>query len=88
VKEYAEWMRERWNHPSVVIWDASNETTSDQTSPAIQQVRQLDLSGRPWDNSYMPQQESGDVFETHPYHFYNPDFKLAGLATTGIAFRI
>src|ERR1700690_1069773 len=23
--EYADWMRERWNHPCVVIWDASNE---------------------------------------------------------------
>ena len=79
--EYTEWMRERWNHPSVVIWDASNETPSDQTSPAIQQVRHLDLSGRPWDNSYMPQQEPGDVLESHPYHFSNPKFKLADLAT-------
>ena len=80
VKEYGEWLRERWNHPSVVVWDASNETTSDQTAPAIQQVRQLDRSGRPWDNSYMPQLEAGDVFETHPYHFMDAEFKPAGLA--------
>jgi hypothetical protein len=79
--EYAEWMRENWNHPCVVIWDASNETSSSETAPAIQQVRALDLSDRPWDNSYTPPLQPGDMFEAHPYHFYNADFKLAGLAT-------
>jgi len=79
--EYAEWMQERWNHPCVVIWDASNETTSAETARAIQQVRPLDLSNRPWDNSYASPLEPGDVFESHPYHFYNADFKLANLAT-------
>jgi beta-galactosidase len=78
--EYAEWMRERWNHPCVVIWDANNETHSNETGPAIQQVRGLDLSNRPWDNSYNPPQEPGDVFESHPYHF-NPAFRLRNLAS-------
>jgi len=78
-REYAEWMRERWNHPSVVIWDASNETASPETDPAIRQVRGLDLSRRPWDNSYMTPMEPGDVFESHPYHF-NPKFRLTDLA--------
>ena len=77
--EYAEWMRERWNHPCVVIWDANNETSSSETGPAIRQVRSLDLSNRPWDNSYNPPQEPGDVFESHPYHF-NPNFRLSNLA--------
>lgn len=80
-REYAEWMRERWNHPCLAIWDASNETTSDQTGPAIQQVRDLDFSGRPWDNSYTAPQQPGDCFEAHPYHFQNPNFKLADLAS-------
>jgi beta-galactosidase len=78
--EYAEWMRERWNHPCVVIWDANNETRSTETGPAIRQVRGLDLSNRPWDNSYNPPQEPDDVFESHPYHF-NPNFRLRNLAT-------
>ncbi len=78
--EYAEWMRERWNHPCVAIWDASNETTTTETAPAIQQVRALDLSHRPWDNSYTHPQDPGDVFESHPYHFQNPKFKLRDLA--------
>jgi len=79
--EYAEWMRERWNHPCVVIWDASNETTADETGPAIQQVRSLDLSNRPWDNSYTTPQELGDMFESHPYHFQDPNFQLAKIAS-------
>ncbi|HEY3756885.1 MAG TPA: glycoside hydrolase family 2 TIM barrel-domain containing protein [Opitutaceae bacterium] len=80
-REYTEWMRERWNHPSVIIWDASNETTSDQTGPAVAQVRGLDLSHRPWSNSYSPPAEPGDVFESHPYHFQKPNFRLSDLAT-------
>jgi hypothetical protein len=80
-REYAEWMRERWNHPSVVIWDADNETSSGETAPAIASVRALDLSNRPWDNGYTPPQEPGDMLESHPYHFYDPNFKLASLAT-------
>lgn len=80
VLEYGEWMRERWNHPCVVIWDANNETSSGETGPAIAQVRGLDLSHRPWDNSYSVPQEPGDVFESHPYHFQNANFKLADLA--------
>ena len=80
VAEYAEWMRERWNHPCVVIWDANNETHSTETGPAIRQVRGLDLSNRPWDNSYSPPQEPGDILESHPYHF-NPNFRLPSLAS-------
>ena len=52
VKEYTEWMQERWNHPCVVMWDAQNETTSPETGKAIQAVRGLDLSNRPWDNGW------------------------------------
>ncbi len=78
--EYGEWMRERWNHPGVVIWDANNETAHPETIPAIRQVRDLDLSHRPWDNSYTAPMEPGDVFESHPYHF-NPNFRLRDLAT-------
>ncbi len=81
-REYAEWMRERWNHPSVVIWDANNETASDQLAPAVAEIRPLDLSDRPWDNGYEYPARPGDVFESHPYHFNNPNFTLAELAQT------
>jgi hypothetical protein len=78
--EYAEWMRERWNHPCVVIWDASNETASTETAVAVQRVRGMDLSGRPWSNSYATPRVPGDVLESHPYHFNNPKYRLSMLA--------
>jgi beta-galactosidase len=85
-REYTEWMQERWNHPSVVIWDASNETVcnngkTDETADAVSLVRSLDLSHRPWDNSYSKRREPGDVFESHPYHFYDSKFKLSNLTS-------
>jgi hypothetical protein len=57
------------NHPSVVIWDAQNETITPETGTAISAVRGLDLSGRPWDNGWSPPQAPGDSLEQHIYHF-------------------
>ena len=79
--EYTEWLQERWNHPSVVIWDACNETpVQARTGEAIQMVRALDFSKRPWDNGWAPPHAPGDVFESHPYHFCDAHFKLADIA--------
>jgi hypothetical protein len=79
-KEYAEWMRERWNHPCAAVWDACNETLSPKTGAAFAQVRAMDLSHRPWDNGYSRPQEPGDMLEMHPYHFFG-NFRLRSLAT-------
>jgi beta-galactosidase len=79
IREYTEWMQERWNHPCVAIWDAQNESVTEETGKAIQAVRSLDLSNRPWDNGYGQPQSPGDSFESHPYLFVNPSFKLSGL---------
>jgi beta-galactosidase len=67
--EYIEWMRERWNHPCVVVWDAQNESVTDQTGKAVQMVRQLDLSNRPWENGWSDPQSPHDFVESHPYLF-------------------
>lgn len=88
-KEYTEMIQEGWNHPSVVIWDASNETVcnngkTDETGKAVWKVRNLDLSNRPWDNSYSPHRAPGDVYESHPYHFQDQDFKLKDIANANI----
>jgi hypothetical protein len=71
IAEYTEWMQERWNHPSVVIWDAQNETATEETGKAIRAVRSLDLSNRPWDNGWAEPQAPTDVYEAHPYAFYS-----------------
>ncbi len=78
--EYTEWMQERWNHPSVVIWDACNETNSGEIAKAIKKVRGLDMSNRPWDNGWGPGGSGSDSWEQHPYHFCNANFKLANIA--------
>ncbi|MBN2294431.1 MAG: hypothetical protein JXM70_18525 [Pirellulales bacterium] len=75
VKEYSEWMRERWNHPSVVVWDAQNESVTEETGKAIHKVRDLDLSDRPWDNGYGMADRATDTFEAHPYLYYSPAAK-------------
>jgi len=69
VEEFREWMQERWNHACVVIWDACNETRMINTGEAIAQVRELDLSNRPWDNGWSVPARNTDVYENHAYHF-------------------
>ncbi len=69
VPQYTDWMRERWNHPCVVIWDAQNESNTPETGKALQAVRHLDLSGRPWENGWAEPQAATDCVESHPYLF-------------------
>ncbi len=67
IPEYTAWMRERWNHPCVVIWDAQNESNTKETGKALQAVRPLDLSNRPWENGWAEPQAPTDCVEAHPY---------------------
>lgn len=69
IPEYTAWMRERWNHPCVVIWDASNESDTKETGIARDSVRKLDLSNRPWDNGWETKGRATDCVEVHPYLF-------------------
>ena len=69
VPQYTDWMRERWNHPCVMIWDAQNESNTPESGKALQQVRSLDLSGRPWENGWAEPQAATDCVESHPYLF-------------------
>jgi len=83
VREYTAWMRDRWNHPCVVIWDAQNETRNGRvTGEALQRVRGLDLSNRPWDNGWGEPQAAGDVWECHPYRSRGPGFTVARMAAS------
>ena len=75
--EYREWMRHHWNHPCVVIWDAQNETARHEViAQAINKVRDLDLSDRPWDNGWGTPQAPGDLSECHPYRARSASFSL------------
>jgi beta-galactosidase len=72
IRQYRDWMRDGWNHPSVAIWDANNESKDpifgEKIIPA---VRGLDLSNRPWENSYNPPVGPDDPVEHHPYLYYS-----------------
>ena len=80
-KEYAEWMRERWNHPCVVIWDANNETASPETAPAIKQVRGLDLAADRGTTATCRRRNRATVWSRIRTISTTPSFKLANLAT-------
>jgi len=75
LSQMKEFVRDNCNHPSVVLWDASNETRwpflRDKAVPAL---RVLDLSNRPWENGYNRPQAPGDAYEVHPYKFINWTF--------------
>lgn len=75
LQQFKEYVRDNWNHPSVVLWDASNETQweflGDKAIPA---VRGLDLSNRPWENGYNGPQGPDDPYEVHPYKFIDHHF--------------
>jgi len=82
--EFTEWIENHVNHPSIVIWDACNETppkTAEIIAKAIEKVRDLDKSDRPWENSLGGQAKPTDCFESHPYRFNKKEFKLSDLAT-------
>jgi hypothetical protein len=81
--QYAEWIPERWNHPSVAIWDGQNETVTTITEQAIAKVRHMDRAQRPWDNGWGPGREPGDSFECHPYVFINPSARISTLRDIG-----
>ena len=70
IGQYTEWMRDNWNHPSVAVWDANNETLDPVfAAKVIPAVRDLDLSNRPWENSYNLPAGPDDPVEDHPYLF-------------------
>lgn len=66
-KVVKDWMKDSWNHPSVVIWDICNEYRGDETGEIIKKVRHLDLSNRPWDNGYNLPVDENDPIEDHHY---------------------
>jgi beta-galactosidase len=57
--EFTRWLRDNWNHPSIVIWDALNESNDDiLRNSIIPAMKQLDPT-RPW--------EPADFPDHHPY---------------------
>ena len=81
IGQYKEWMRDNWNHPSLVVWGACNETLSPVTGEkVIPAVRGLDLSNRAWENGSLGSNcnrpvAPADPESVHPYLFDQPGFR-------------
>lgn len=79
IADFKRWMHDAWNHPSVVLWDASNESELPVlAATVIPAVRGLDLSGRQWENSWDPPRGADDPVEVHPYEFVVNAFPDSG----------
>ncbi|MEX2190375.1 MAG: glycoside hydrolase family 2 TIM barrel-domain containing protein [Bacteroidota bacterium] len=58
-REFNDWLKDNWNHPSIVIWDPLNESTNDFVqNEIVPEMKKIDPT-RPW--------ESVDFVEEHPY---------------------
>jgi beta-galactosidase len=58
-REFTRWLEDNWNHPSIVIWDALNESSDFVVQDVVvPKMKKLDPT-RPW--------ESVDFLEEHPY---------------------
>lgn len=77
--EYEAWLGDNWNHPSIVYWAASLESKlpEEQADHIIASIRKLDLSNRPWGNSWNPPQGPDDPHEYKQYVSIDPTFDLA-----------
>jgi hypothetical protein len=72
IEQFHEYVQDNWNHPSVVIWNASNETDwKFLGAKVIPVVRQLDLSHRPWNNGYSAPLEKNDPCDWHAYVYWD-----------------
>jgi hypothetical protein len=69
-QEMCDWVRDHWNHPSVIYWNTSLESALSWLAKEIlPDVRKLDLSGRAWEDGWNPPPGPDDPIEDHPYEF-------------------
>ncbi len=81
-KAFRSWIQESWNHPSIVLWSASNETPDRRSRDVIDRVRALDPT-RQWENGgWQAPHGPDDPIDTHPYLFvplFNADADIGVL---------
>lgn len=80
-QEYEAWLRDNWNHPSIVYWSASLESKlpEELAGKMIESIRELDLSDRPWGNSWNPPQGPNDPHEYKQYMSGDRNFDITQL---------
>lgn len=83
--EYKGWLRDNWNHPSIVYWSASLESRlpAEQSTDIVDDLRSLDLSGRAWGNSWNSPAGPNDPYEFKQYLSSEPSFDMTQLELGG-----
>jgi hypothetical protein len=64
--EFTEWIRDRWNHPCLAIWDPQCDATGAGPARIVSAVRTLDLSDRPWETDPRAPARLTDVAQAPP----------------------
>ena len=68
IPEIKDWIKERNNHPCIIVWDICNETDLEETGKIIDACRGEDLQDRAWDNGWAAPRSQKDMVEYHPYY--------------------
>ncbi|MDR0671480.1 MAG: discoidin domain-containing protein, partial [Oscillospiraceae bacterium] len=73
------WVDEKSSHPSLIIWDAQNESTNEsRTTGFANRILNegYDIQQRPWDNGWTAPVSSNAPIEYHPYVFSRAGWTL------------
>ncbi|MFZ0391822.1 MAG: sugar-binding domain-containing protein [Calditrichia bacterium] len=82
-KELTAWIRENGHHPSIIIWDALNESQDEFiTGGLIPQLKKMDPT-RPWETVDFPEDHPyiyslGPVLTDRPFGYSRPAIQLGG----------
>jgi beta-galactosidase len=89
-QEMSAWLRDNWNHPSIIYWNTNLESYQPWLAEEIlPEVRALDLSNRAWGDGWCPPPGPDDPMEDHPYEFSangiagRPNFDMIQLEARG-----
>lgn len=69
--EFREWMEQRCNHPSVIMFSSNCEGRTPETGKLIQKIRSLDPQGRPWADGWNQPPTDSDPYIAHWYLQWN-----------------
>ena len=88
-KEMRPWVLDQLNHPSIIYYNGCLETYLPWTTDVIKEVRRIDISNRPWTNSWNTPIDDDDPIEDHEYEYHTtglpgyPVFDFASLESRG-----
>ena len=94
--EFREWIDDRCNHPSVVMWSSNCEGRTPETGVLIERLRKHDPQNRPWGDGWNPPGRASDPYLAHWYLQWNAAMRgepaglrmLTGMRKTAIGYPL